>query len=204
MHGTASGLRPGRKSDGAEITYSELAKAIRKSYCGTSSLTVLLGACQSQHAAKVWEELGPLPVNLLVAFSGKEKIAVIREMLGTFLQQGDLCLPGKTEISKPIEFLERDIEELQRRFASIRIYYKSDGAEQLTKIPDGGTEKLRYKLEQRGEVGAGALIEAAIHAMNSGVESHLSGAVATPKKRSKVGTRTIGRRASTKPRPRRK
>ena len=111
---------------------------------------MFVGACQSEHAAKVWKKLGPLPVNLLVAFSGKEKIEVIREVLGTFLQQGDLCLPGEIEISKPMEFLERDIEELQRRFASIRIYYKSDGAEQLTKIPEGGTEKLGYDLEQRG------------------------------------------------------
>ena len=73
---------------------------------------MFVGACQSEHAAKVWKKLGPLPGNLLVAFSGKEKIEVIREVLGTFLQQGDLCLPGEIEISKPIEFLERDIEEL--------------------------------------------------------------------------------------------
>jgi hypothetical protein len=201
MHGTPSGLRPKRESDSAQITYSELAKAINRNFCGNSSLTVFVGACQSEHAAKVWKKLGPLPVNLLVAFSGKEKIEVIREVLGTFLQQGDLCLPGEIEISKPMEFLERDIEELQRRFASIRIYYKSDGGEQLTKIPEGGTEKLGYDLERRGQVGAGALMEAAIHARKSGAESHLSESAATPKKRSKVGTRTVGRRASTKLRP---
>ena len=180
MHGTPSGLRPKRKSDGAQITYSELAKTIKRNFCGKSSLTVFVGACQSEHAAKVWKELGPLPVNLPVAFSGKEKIEVIREVFGTFLQQGDLCLPGEIENSKPIDFLERDIEELQRRFASIRIFYKSDGAEQLTKIPEGGTEKLGYDLEQRGQVGAGALMEAAIHARKSGAESHLSEAAATP------------------------
>ena len=116
MHGTPSGLRPERRSGGAQITYSELAKTVKRNFCGNSSLIVFIGACKSEHAAKIWKKLGALPINLLIAFSGNEDVEVIREVFGIFLQQGDLCLPGEIEVPKPIEFLERDIEDLQRRF----------------------------------------------------------------------------------------
>lgn len=56
MHGTKSELRPEEKGTDARITYSELGARITGNFCKKAgSMTVFLGACQSEHAAFVWK-----------------------------------------------------------------------------------------------------------------------------------------------------
>lgn len=204
MHGTPSGLQPKEESDGAKITYSELGKTIRRRFCGKLAyLTVFLGACQSEQAGGVWKELSLLPINLLVSFSGKEKIAIIRNALGIFVQQGDLLKPGRLVAEKNISFLVEDIENLQKDFPNIRIFHRLDRVARLTKVSGDRVAELDLQLEQRGRVGArGPLMEAARNAMRSESEKEEAEVVATPTARSKVGTRTIGSLNPKKTRPR--
>jgi hypothetical protein len=206
MHGTPSDLRPKRESEGAQITFSELGKMIGESFCGQfGHLTVFLGACRSDHAAGVWKELNSLPIDLLVAFSGDEKIPVIRDALGIFPQQGDLLKPGEGVAEKPISSLVEDLEDLQKGFSSIRIYHRPERAAQLTKVSGDGFAELGLQPELRGRVGdKGLLMEAARNAMRSENGKEEAEATATAALRSKVETRTIGSLPPKKTRPRRR
>ena len=206
MHGTPSGLRPKRQSDGAQITFSELGKLMGKNFCGRfEHLTVFLGACRSDHAAGVWNALNRLPIHRLVAFSGDEKISVVRDALGIFLKQGSLLEPGERVVEKPISSLEEDIEDLQKSFSSIRIYHRPERAAQLAKVSGDGVVELGRQLERRGRVGdKGSLMDAVRDTMRSDNRNEENGAATTPATRARVGTQTIGSLPTKKTRPRRR
>jgi hypothetical protein len=196
MHGTKTELRPEREDTGARITYRELAARIRENFCKKAgSMTVFLGACQSAHAACIWKSFEDLPVRLLIAFSGDEDVEVVREALGTVLQQWDLLLPGKREAPKATDFLDEDVEALQKQFPSIRIFYKHDHTAELSQLPEGGAEELGTQLERRGRVGKrGLLLEAVRAVEQSSSERQAEIEEKEPKERTRVAVQTMGSR----------
>jgi hypothetical protein len=195
MHGTESELRPETEDTGARITYCELAARIKKNFCekgGCGSMTVFLGACQSEHAASIWKSFEDLPVRLLIAFSGDEDVEVVREALGTVLQQWDLLLPGKTEAPKAIDYLDEDVEALQKQFPNIRIFYKHDRTAELSVVPEGKSDELGTQLERRGRVGkSGLLLEAVRTVEESSSECQTAIEEKEPNERTKVAVQMM-------------
>lgn len=176
MHGAGSELRPESEDTGSRITYRELAAVISDNYCGDADrLTVVLGACRSEHAVSAWENFKDLPIGLLIAFSGDEDVEVVREVMGTVLQQGDLILPGEVGVTKEVQFLDQDLETLQERFPSVRIFYKHDRAAELSQVSEGEIEDIRKGLEQRGRSARGGLL-----LENLGAVEHSSNNCQTP------------------------
>ncbi len=194
MHGTKSELRPEEEDTGARITYSELGARITANLCKKAgSMTVFLGACQSEHAASVWKSFEDLPVGLLVAFSGDEDVKVVREVLGTVLQQGDLLLPGKMKVPNTTDFLDEDVEALQKQFPNIRIFYKHDRTAKLSQVPEGGAEELRVQLERRGRVGKKGLLLETVRAVEESSSEHQAAIEKKePKERTKVAVQIMG------------
>lgn len=193
MHGTESELRPDKKDTGARITYRELAARIKENFCEKAgSMTVFLGACQSEHAASIWKSFEDLPVRLLIAFSGDEDVEVVREALGTVLQQWDLLLPGKTEAPKAIDYLDEDVEALQKQFPTIRIFYKHDRSAELSEVPEGKADELGTQLERRGRVRKrGLLLEAVRAVEESSSERQTAIEEKEPRERTKVAVQMM-------------
>jgi predicted CopG family antitoxin len=156
MHGAMNELRPERADTGARISYRELAGVIKRKLSEDAvPIHVFLGACSSDQAAAIWNEMTDVPISLLIAFSGDEDIEVVREILGKVLQQGDLLRPGEHEVFEPIVYLDQTVAMLQEKYPNIRFFHKSDRGSQLEEIAKGTHNDLRVRLQERGRLEEG-------------------------------------------------
>jgi len=163
MHGTEDALYPEETYRGAKISYKEVAGTIKRNFCGDAgALSVFLGACKSEHAAALWNQYAELPICLLVAFHGDEEVEVVREVLGKFLESGDILMPGRQVEFKDIAYLDEVVEDLQGRYSNVKVFHRLDSEPQLREVHKSENDVLRERLEKRGQIDNDGLLADAL------------------------------------------
>lgn len=195
-HGIQNGLVPDRHSRDI-LGYGELGETLAINHPKeASALTLFLGACNSDEAAHLWQSLKIAPVLLLVAFAGRPHSQFVQEVLTTFIQQGNMLLPGRRRIDQLITYFDEDFEDLVDQFPGVSFHYRLDQLINVGELPQSGKGSLHERLESVRKLGDSSLLyEAAEAASRLAIIDDQPRKPDAEKPRTKLRVRTIGPRS---------